>query len=167
MFGIWKTMAALAAAATLGVLASKAHAQQQPASAPKWLVSCSNTAADGGLRCAMSQSVIITQTGQRLLTVSIRKEPESDVSTMLLTLPVGFFLPEGVAMSIDDELAEQLPVQTCDGGGCYAGLGISQEVLDRLYSGGKLSFMIKDLQQNAINIDATLEGFSAAFERLI
>lgn len=175
MTGLWaRTIGALlATAATLGFLATAALAQQAggestpPPGPPKWLVSCTNTAADGSLRCSMSQSILIRNTGQRLVTIVMRKDPGQELPAMMLTLPFGFFLPDGVSMFIDDEASEQLPIQTCDAGGCYAGLAVSRSLLDSMRFGAKLTFVIKDLQKREITIDATLEGFDASFEKLI
>ena len=134
--------------------------------APNWLVNCSNTGQDGALQCNMSQSVVLTATGARVLTVSIQKSTEQDLPTMMVTLPHGLFLPAGVRMSIDGNERDPLPVQTCDTAGCYAGLQVDRALLEAMKRGVELKFVIKDLQKRDIDLTLTLLGFSDSFATL-
>ncbi len=162
--------AALAPALALAVISPLAPAQERPASpaqaVPNWLVNCTNTGADGALQCSMSQSVVLTATGERLLSVTIQKPGEQDDPTMMVTLPHGLFLPAGVQMSVDSEARDPLEVQTCEAAGCYAGLRIESALLVALRTGSELTFVIKDLQKRDITLALTLDGFADAYATL-
>ncbi|MCH8950664.1 MAG: invasion associated locus B family protein [Proteobacteria bacterium] len=162
--------ATLAPALALAVISPFALAQDQsvaPAQAvPKWLVNCTNTGADGALQCNMSQSVVLTATGARILSVTIQKPGGQDDPTMMVTLPHGLFLPTGVRMSIDSEARKTLEVQTCEAAGCYAGLVIEPALLEALRMGNEFTFVIKDMQKRDITLTLTLDGFADSYATL-
>ncbi|MEL6317079.1 MAG: invasion associated locus B family protein [Pseudomonadota bacterium] len=148
-------------------LAAPAAAQAQSDAAPvNWLVNCTNTGQDGALACQMTQTVVVRETGQRLLSIMIRKGETPTTPAMMLTLPLGLYLPAGVKMSIDEAAAQDLVVQTCEASGCFAGMAITEDLLDAMRRGTKLDFVLQDLQRRSITVSSSLSGFTSAFEQI-
>jgi len=159
-----RTITALAA---LFVFATAASAQDENAATPpNWLVNCSNASGADTLQCSMSQSVVLTQTGARVLTASVSKPAGGDEPQMMVTLPHGLFLPAGVRMSIDGSDQDTLVVQTCEAAGCYAAKPIDKSLLRKLKSGKELKFVIQDLQKRNIDLALNLDGFADSFSQL-
>src|SRR5262245_46955622 len=77
----------------------EAPAVQTPSNA--WSVSCASGAIASALECQMSQNLTESKTGQRVLTVTIRKQPKDGALAMLLALPHGLFIPAGATFQID------------------------------------------------------------------
>src|SRR5262245_47014426 len=65
-----------------------------------WVVKCS-TCGSGTLECQISQNLTESKTGQRVLTVTIRRQSDNGALAMLLSLPHGLFLPAGATYQID------------------------------------------------------------------
>jgi invasion protein IalB len=86
---------------------------------------------------------------------------------MMLHLPHGMFLPDGVSLSIDTNAAQKQPIQTCDQKGCYVGLSIDDALLKSLESGKTLSIVFKSLERNDITIPISLSGFKEAYQKLL
>ena len=147
---------------------------QQPAakSAPKaqapqipWLVNCA--AVKGKSACQAIQRLTIRKTGQLLISVSVRIPPKSKNAAMMLQLPHGLFIPEGVSLKIDDQAAKKHPIQTCDARGCYVGLPIDSRMLKSLRGGKTFSIGFKNLTKKDILIPLSLGGFEEAYKKLL
>lgn len=133
------------------------------ASIPKWLVSCTNTGHGGSLACEMSQSVVASESGARLLTATVHPGDGANRATLMVTLPHGLYLPAGVVLGIDRGRRDALPVETCDATGCYLGQTIEPDFLAGLRRGTELHFYLQDLQRREIDLTLTLDGFESAF----
>lgn len=144
----------------------KAAAAQAAPEAPSvpWLVNCASTG--GEVACEASQRLVIQKTGQLLLGVTVRIPPESKTSAMMLHLPHGLFLPDGVTLDIDGKAGKKHEVQTCDQKGCYAGLPIDDAYLNALQSGKTLTITFRNLQKEDVRVPITLSGFKEAYGKL-
>jgi invasion protein IalB len=145
-------------------------APKAPAAAPQapqipWLVNCASVT--GKMACEAEQSLTIKKTGQLLLKVSVRIPEKSKTGAMMLQLPHGMFLPEGVSLTIDEKTPKKEPVQMCDQKGCYVGLALDDALLKEMQSGKTLSIAFKNLQKNDIKIPVSLSGFKEAYNKLL
>jgi len=148
-------------------------AGQTQADAPKvgdkfgdWIFACKALGPEKTV-CAIVQNIDYQteQVQKRLLTLTVRRlqSPESKTSkTILLArLPLGIFLPSGVAARIDE--TEQFPmfVQTCSQMGCEAVVELDKQKLRGMKAGKKLFIGFK-VQANSkvVTIPASLIGFS-------
>ena len=129
-----------------------------------WSVKCAN--AGKGLECEALQSIALRDTGQHLITISLRRNPDDEVATMLLHLPHGMYLPAGIETKVDNGNATKLPVQTCDARGCYAGSGADAAMIEALRKGKTLAVSFENLGRKTITVNVPLAGFTAAFEKL-
>ncbi len=132
--------------------------------APGWAVQCANPGK--GLACRASQTVIMAKTRQLLTGVSVTKPEAGKDAAMMLHLPLGLFNPAGVTLTVDDQKAETLAIQTCDAKGCYAGAAMTPERMAAMSKGTKLSVTFQDLNKKPITIPVPLKGFEDAFKKL-
>ena len=130
-----------------------------------WLVNCASVT--GQMSCEAVQRLTIQKTGKLLLSVSVRIPEKSKKGAMMLHLPHGMFLPEGVALTIDGKKPKKEPVQTCDQKGCYVGLALDEPLLKDLESGKTLSISFKNLQKQDIKVPVSLSGFKEAYGKLL
>lgn len=146
--------------------ADKAAAAQAAPEMPAvpWLVNCASTG--GPVACEASQRLVLQQTGQLLLGVTVRIPPDSKTGAMMLHLPHGLFLPDGVTVDIDGKGSRKHDVQTCDQKGCYAGLPIEDAYLKTLQSGKAMTVAFRNLQKEDVRVPVTLSGFKEAYGKL-
>lgn len=128
-----------------------------------WLVRCDNTGQE--LECRLSQTIVVQKTGQRLLSVVVRKPPKGQGTALMLHLPFGLHFPSGITVQVDAGKPETLAVQTCDEKGCYAGAPIGVDRLTAMQKGEKLIVGFKDLKQQAMTVPVPLAGFAEAYQK--
>jgi invasion protein IalB len=117
------------------------------------------------LSCTLEQRVVLRETGQQLARVAVQTAgPEPRTPALLIHLPLGLSIAAGVSLSVDGSAPRQLPIQTCDAGGCYAGSTFDAELLAALQRGSNLKLDFQNLQRQPISVDFRLDGFSAGFD---
>lgn len=142
-----------------------AAAPEAPPPAP-WGARCASEARSSAPDCVIEQRVVISSTGQLLAAVTVRIPPDSAAPAMMIQTPFGLHLPAGLKVAIDGTPLTTLPLQTCDGGGCYAGQVISPELLAALKRGVTLSVTFQDAGQRDIAVPVSLNGFTVAYEKI-
>jgi invasion protein IalB len=142
-----------------------AKAAEPKAALIPWQVNCASVA--GNMACEAQQTLTIQKTGQLLLKVSIRMPKGSKTGAMMLHLPHGMFLPEGVTLTIDGKSPKKEAVQTCDPKGCYVGLSLDAALLKQLQGGKTFSVAFKNLQKQDIKVPVSLSGFKEAYGKLL
>jgi invasion protein IalB len=141
-----------------------AKAAEPRAALIPWQVNCASVA--NNMACEAQQTLTIQKTGQLLLKVSIRMPKNSKMGAMMLHLPHGLFLPDGVTLTVDGKSPKKEAVQTCDPKGCYVGLPLDAELLKQLQSGKTFSIAFKNLQKQDIKVPVSLSGFKEAYSKL-
>lgn len=162
-----------------GVLTYPAMAQEAPkaeapkAEAPKadkpanaWTVNCASGANGGALECQMSQNLTESKTGQRVLTVTIRKQPKDGAMAMLLALPHGLFIPSGASYQIDAGEKNTVAIQTSDQNGAYAAVPLNTGLIAALKTGTNLNIGMESVTRNPVTIPVSLDGFMTAIDKL-
>jgi invasion protein IalB len=168
---------ALGVAATLALAAGTgglAFAQETPkaeAPAPEkpvnaWVVNCASGASGGALECQMSQNLTEAKTGQRVLTVTIRKQAKDGAMAMLLALPHGLFIPAGASYQIDAGEKKAVAIQTSDQNGAYAAVPLDKALITALKTGTNLNIGMESVTRKPVAIPLSLNGFTAAIDKL-
>lgn len=142
-----------------------ADAASPPAPAP-WGARCASDGRTTTPDCVIEQRVVLSNNGQLLAAVTVRLPPDSPTPVMMIQTPFGLNLLAGLKLAIDDTPVETLQLQTCDGGGCYAGKVVSPELLGALKQGTTLSITFQDAAQRDIAVPVSLNGFTAAYEKI-
>ena len=141
-----------------------AEAKSGEPTPPAWRVQCEG--AGQALDCRLSQTLVVQQTGQRLLAVVVRRPSKAELPALMINLPHGLFLPAGVTLQLDTAKPETLPVQTCDAQGCYAGTTVTTDMLAALQKSQQLSVVVQDLKKQPITVTITMAGFADAYAKL-
>ena len=156
--------AALSAMAAMPLAAQQAETVEAPSvSGPSWLVNCSNQFDAEVLACSMSQSVVIVETGARLLTAVFETTDTDDV-LMSMVLPFGLDLTAPVTLNIDGEAWREVAVTTCDAEACYTQASIESAGIDALKAGGNLNVVLQNVQGQSVEMNLTLDGFTTSIE---
>ena len=153
------------AAATQRVATAPAQEAAQP-STLAWRSHCASVARGSAPDCSISQTAFLTQTGQIVASVSVRLPPNSKQPVMMVQVPVGLFIPAGIAIQVDNEKAETLAIQTCDLKGCYAGTGISDELMAAMTKGTRFAVTFQNLSRKNVTVPLTLTQFVETYKHI-
>jgi invasion protein IalB len=168
---------ALACAAACMLALSAAEAQEvdgdaanEPAAAAQaeipWDTNCAQTSRQDEPDCEMSQMVIVPQSRQVLLRLEVQVPADQSGSRMMLQMPHGIYLPEGLTLEIDQQAWQETGLQTCDGNGCYAALQLDGDALRRLQEGTQLTVSFHSLSREVVSVPVDLNGFTEAYNRI-
>lgn len=155
----------LAAAVASLALASPSHAQAEKAvrsdgqgNLPKWIVTCGNGNSEGVFRCVMQQSLFLSSTKQRVLTLSIEKSAAGYVATLLL--PHGIDFSKGVGFQVDDGPESTAIVRHADQNGSYASFALDAQLLQAMKRGAIFRAKTFPMDGESLIIELSLSGFS-------
>ena len=160
-------LAAALAAALIGP-PGDARAQAQDGQVfQDWTVRCDENpgnAAAGG--CYILQNVVNKETQQPVMQFAIGRLKSDGSPVAVITVPLGIRLPPGVAMQIDQQAPERMPVERCLPEGCKIQFRLSPEQIAafKAGAGGQLTF--QDVTGRSVPIPFSLKGFTAAIGAL-
>ena len=129
-----------------------------------WVRMCETIKESETIVCGLVQNVLLKESGQSVLKIIIRNDLSG--STILLSLPLGFAIPPGVAVNVDKSETIQKQVQTCTQSGCLAGWQLDEEFINIMKRGVKMYVTIMDLQGKPFQIPVSLSGFTKGFDSL-
>lgn len=128
-----------------------------------WLLSCE----DGRPPCYISQSIQLKETGQRILRVVTGHLGPEGRPILHLTVPLGIYLPLGVALRVDEGPQRKAEVQTCTADGCEATLLLDTELLTALTEGKLTQVAFLDaVTRRQITVAVPMAGFRQAYTAL-
>lgn len=169
------TPIAIMAAPILSAVAAQNPAPQaatqqaaQPAAPPAapWSASCTGSSRAKPLDCQVEQKVVVSTTGQLLVDMTMRLPTGATAPVMFIHTPFGLFLPAGLQLMVDGAQFATLPLQTCDGAGCYAGSTVTPQLLNAMQHGKTLTVTFQNLQKNNIDVPVSLLGFGTAYNQI-
>ncbi|MGJ8570394.1 MAG: invasion associated locus B family protein [Hoeflea sp.] len=132
-----------------------------------WSVNCgSGETADAPLACQMVQNVVVAESKQRLLTIVVRPASDSPNHTLTLALPHGVDFLKGVEVSVDENEAFNIPVQTSNQQGAFANLPISDALLAEMKAGASINITFHAVSGQTFALPISLIGFSTAYAKL-
>ncbi|RUX17006.1 MAG: invasion associated locus B family protein [Mesorhizobium sp.] len=141
-------------------------AETKPPEANPWAVNCSSGSTGTELQCQVSQNLTEAKTGQRVLTVTVRRQQGAAGFAMLLALPHGLFLPSGTSYQIDSGKKATVAIQTSDQNGAYAAVPLAPELIKAMRSGTTLNIGMESVTRKPVTIPVSLKGFGAAIDKL-
>ena len=128
-----------------------------------WLLACEG----GRPLCYISQSIQLTETGQRILRVAAGNLGPEGQPILHLTVPLGIHLPLGVALRVDEGPQHKAEVQTCTADGCEATLLLDTELLAALNDGKLTQVAFLDaVTRRQITVAVPMAGFRQAHTAL-
>ncbi len=139
---------------------------QDNTSESNWATRCISTARTSGGDCSMEQRLTVQETGQLFATVAVRVPAEPRTPELVLTIPLGLYLPAGIILEVDGAAFLKIPVRNCDGNGCYALTALSDANIATMKRGGSLNVSLLNLARQAVTFNVPLIGFSGAFDSI-
>lgn len=170
-------LAAAAAVLTAGVVSAGQAAAQEldrlRESHGDWEVRCQDETNDA---CYMMQ-LIEGPDGSPLMLMRLRKLPDPvEASGNVFTVEaelftrLGFLLPPGFTMRIDDGDPNRIPFERCLPTGCGSLPLFTNEMINALKAGGVAQFTMVDPQDDGslepVEASVSLSGFTAAYDSL-
>jgi invasion protein IalB len=131
-----------------------------------WTSSCSSGGRRQPLGCALEQRAFVRETGQLIGMLTIRVPADTRKPVAMIQAPLGLFLPAGITVNIDGDMAQNYPVQTCNANGCYAGFPVTDQLLARMLDGGKFNVIFQYLDKKPFTLPMSLVGFTEAYGRI-
>lgn len=145
-----------------------------------WKIQCSqfpNPAAEGKSdsgtpatirSCGMTQSATNAERQNVGLTLVFfkQKQGDKDVTMMRILVPIGVYLPTGIALEIDSNPVGRIPFVQCLPQFCMAIAEATPESLEKLKKGQKANFIIYEGPGAGLGIEVSLKGFTAGLNEL-
>jgi invasion protein IalB len=134
-----------------------------------WAVRCGRPEGQTQEICEMLQERS-DEEGRPMMGVAVARVANSPDPGMLIILPLGIALPEGVALKVDDGEELPVPVQRCQRRGCEIEVLLEPDLLGQLKTGRQATVLFhveqpKGVQRVAVPI--SLLGFTAALDEVL
>ena len=157
-------MTKVAALVVATFISSAAYSQEQDS---RWATNCISVGRDTPLQCSMNYRISVQETGQVLFNVTVRVPLEAGQAPYLdIVGPLGFYLVDGLTMTVGTRPFAKLPIVRCDANGCYAGAVLSADQLNQLKQGDALKITFSPKAGHSGEIEVPLNGFMAAFRSI-
>lgn len=101
-----------------------------------------------------------------LLVFSVTRAPDGQGLVAVFSLPLGVYLPSGMALVFDGEQSLRLAFETCNQTGCHAGLRLSAELEELLKITDRLEILFNNQEQKTLKLPLYLAGFEQASQAL-
>lgn len=130
-----------------------------------WRIACVSDGEND--RCSMLQNQVSKDSGQRVMSIELTA-PSADSLQGIILMPFGLALANGVTISIDDASSgAKFGFSTCVPQGCIVPVQMNADMIENLKGGGTLKINGTVLDSGeAISISSSLNGFTAAYNRL-
>ena len=157
-------------AATLLMLATmpfQLSAEENSKSFKDWGYKCETPQGSDQKICFIFQRITSKKDDKRVADATIAYLPKVDKPVMVITLPLGVFLPAGIQLKIDDsEDAANAPYVQCIQDGCQARIAMDDKMITKMKGGKMLNIAFLTPQQKQLGFPISLNGFTAAIDSL-
>lgn len=111
------------------------------------------------------QNIVVADNGQLVTGVSlIELEGKVNRRVFQVTVPSGRMVPPGVGLQIDAGQTRKIDYMICLPDRCIAEVQLSDELVNQLKRGSRLTLTSVNFQNQPNPINVTLSGFTAAFD---
>lgn len=149
-------------AAESGMVDEAATTQGNASPEDNWLKVCSDLD-DGRQACIMRQ--VVTNTGVFVGSFLLRDDPSQESRLLAVaSVPLGVLLPFGLSWQIDGGKPVRVPYMLCDPQSCTAQLVINEAYIQSMKRGATLKLIAKNRNNEDIEVDITLAGFTAVYD---
>ena len=132
----------------------------------QWTLNCAGQENSAGTDCQVSQIMTLKETGQRILMVVVKKQPETLFPHVLLALPHKIYLPAGIIVQVDTEVPVEMDIETCDERACYASAIVAKPFLGNMKAGTAMHVTFQNLLRKPVTVSVPLEGFTVSYKKL-
>jgi invasion protein IalB len=142
-------------------------AEEKTKSFKDWGYKCEKPQGADKKICFIFQRITSKEDDKRIADATIAYLPKMDKPVMVITLPLGVFLPAGIQLKIDDGKEEaRAPYVQCIQDGCQTRLQMSKELITKMKAGKRLIISFLTPQQKQLAFPISLSGFTAAINSL-
>ncbi|MCP3869011.1 MAG: invasion associated locus B family protein [Gammaproteobacteria bacterium] len=131
-----------------------------------WLVRCDRQSESDVELCFMEQNLMLKEGNRQLLNVVVGYPSGKKQVMAVFTLPLGIYLPPGLALRIDSGKTIQFPIQHCIQSGCKTRLPLSKSQIRQMKAGRQGFITVHDGANQRIVIPFSLLGFTAALKSI-
>ncbi len=131
-----------------------------------WSARCVTDTSGQTSACHVIQRIKRNKTGALLMSVLVELPVKTLKPELKLNLPLGLYLPAGTTLQVDKTPTKEIQIETCDVKGCYAGIGVDEDMLIALKRGNTMTVTFQNVARQPIAIPVTLVGFTAAFAKI-
>lgn len=163
------TLAIVAVSAT-SVIAQQRPAQQRPATpqvveatgpSSGWLKVCT---AAGDTEACVTQQDTYSDEGLLLAGVAVQEVRGNPRRRVIMTLPHGLWIEDGVQLRVDQRAPIAARFDTCLTNGCFAAVNLTPELLQQMRQGQRLVLAVRPPDGSIIHMVVPLTGFGAAYD---
>ncbi|MCZ4280469.1 invasion associated locus B family protein [Kiloniella laminariae] len=156
----------------VGVLLSLSQANAQEAAQRTveqhgdWAALCKATDAKS---CYIVQRILLGDNDKPVLELAVGRPANNptEISTMILTLPLGIRLPEGFGLEIGTTLKRKYPFERCIKSGCQTEIQLDTELVQNLQGQNEGRVVFLDSTKKTIAIPFSLKGFTKAYSKVL
>jgi len=131
-----------------------------------WTMRCEKVEDTGPEQCHVFQNATDESTGRDVAQMAIGRVPNDPKPLVIVSLPLGVYLPPGVLIQVDDQKPIRIPIEVCDPAGCRAGFPLTDEVLAAFKGGLNANVTVQDAAGRQATVPLSLKGFTAALNAL-
>lgn len=131
-----------------------------------WKIGCIKRDAARPDLCAVFQRLAVKNSGQQLLRVEVAYAGPKGEPQATIILPLGVFLPAGVALKVDDGKQINVPVLYCTAEGCVTRVTLDKPFLEAMLGGTNLRIGVLNVERKEFVMRVSLKGFASGFKAL-
>ena len=134
-----------------------------------WVLNCSkkdDTKDDAKETCSLQQKML-TEKGAMILSISILKTGNAEERVAVFLLPLGFYIPGGVYITVDSGKPRRLLVNYCTQSGCAAQSPLEKNLFIEMALGNKMKVsMVSGNRSKKLDFALSLRGITAGLKAL-
>ncbi len=143
-------------------------AEDKAKSFKDWGYKCEKSQGDEKEICFIFQRITSKNDNKRIADTTIAYLPKVDKPVMVITLPLGVFLPAGIQLTVDEakDEAARAPFIQCIQDGCQARAQLDDKLIAKMKGGKRIVVAFLTPQQKQLAFPISLSGFTAAIDNL-
>ena len=117
-------------------------------------------------RCYISQQLSLNDTGEPLFNITVGYPLNEKQPLVLVSTPLGVYLPAGVEMKVDDLEPHRIVFAYCNTEGCHGYYRMPAKLVTEFKQGRWLRVTFLDGTRRGHQFDVSLNGFTASLKSL-
>jgi invasion protein IalB len=151
----------------LAIVPIQSSAEEKTKSFKDWGYKCEKPKGAEKEICFIFQRISSKENDKRIADATIAYLPKVDKPVMVITLPLGVFLPAGIQLKIDEgDEAARAPFIQCIQDGCQTRVQLDDKLITKMKGGKRLIVAFLTPQQKQLAFPISLSGFTAAIGSL-
>jgi len=136
-----------------------------------WTVRCSPDTSRAelppALACETSQELWQSESGQRLIAITLRRSDDGTRGTLTILAPFGLLLAAGLQIAVQDEVLVEMGFRTCLPAGCIAIAELEDATVEAMAQASQITInMTAAATGEPVMVPLLTQGFAAAWARL-